>query len=80
MFTSVLKGMMKDMGEQPVEEIHRVKSGRDLSAEFLSLWSWGASFSQYVDVFTHLGGDICIFCSSVHLLMDTWVVSTSLLL
>ena len=44
MFTSLLKGMIKDMNEQPDEEIHRVRSGRVLRAgasvpvELGSMW------------------------------------------
>ena len=43
MFTSLLKGMIKDTDEQPDEEIHRMKFERLGVQELLSLWSLDTS-------------------------------------
>ena len=49
-----LKGIMKDPGERPEEQMPRARSGRVPSAGALSLWSWGTLPSQYIGVSTTL--------------------------
>lgn len=45
-FTSLLKGMVKDTDEQVDEGVPRVRSGNVPSAGALSLWSGGVAHSR----------------------------------
>lgn len=51
-FTNSVKYIIKDIGEQPEEEIHRAKSGGVPGCRNLLLpWTWGVATSQHADEF-----------------------------
>ena len=43
MYWFIIKDIIKDMNEQPDEEIYKVRSGRVLSTGASAPWSWAAS-------------------------------------